>query len=190
MTFVYNKYMNVVSSVYRAIEQEYSTRIHYGKLIGALIAIVYIVYAIQTPQEFHIISTVNLIFHEAGHTLAAFFGKFIHFLAGSAMQVIVPLVIAGYFFLKREFYSSGIIIMWMGQSLVEVSVYMGDAQRMVLPLLGGDSVEHDWNTLFSMLGILEYTDQIAGITYFAALMIVLVGIGLTLWCSRSENVNK
>ncbi len=182
--------MNAVSVIYRAIEQEYSKQIHYGKLIGALIAIVYIVYAIHTPQEFHIISTVNLIFHEAGHTLAAFFGKFIHFIAGSAMQIIVPLIIAGYFFLRREFYSSGIVIMWMGQSMVEVSVYMGDAQRMILPLLGGDAVEHDWNTLFTMLGVLNYTDQIANATYFAALLIVLAGIGLTLWSSRSENVNK
>ncbi len=80
--------------------------------------------------------------------------------------------------------------MWMGQSMVEVSVYMGDAQRMILPLLGGDAVEHDWNTLFTMLGVLNYTDQIANATYFAALLIVLAGIGLTLWSSRSENVNK
>jgi hypothetical protein len=43
---------------------------------------------------------------------------------------------------------------------------MADARAMVLPLVTtGDSdfVEHDWNTIFSSLGVLQYDTTIAAV---------------------------
>jgi hypothetical protein len=46
---------------------------------------------------------------------------------------------------------------------------MADARAMALPLVtAGDSdyVEHDWNTIFSSLGVLPYDTRIAAIVRF------------------------
>ena len=43
---------------------------------------------------------------------------------------------------------------------------MADARAMVLPLVtAGDSdfIEHDWHTIFTNLGVLQYDTTIAGI---------------------------
>jgi hypothetical protein len=46
------------------------------------------------------------------------------------------------------------------------ATYMGDARAMALPLVtAGDSdyIEHDWNTIFSGLGLLPYDTRIAAV---------------------------
>lgn len=179
--------MNIMTQVVHVIQQEYSSKIHYGKLIFGIAILAYVVNAIHSPQEFHIINIINLIFHEAGHTLAFLFGKFTYFIAGSAVQVLIPTVFATYFFLKKEFYSSGIVMMWVGQSFTNVSVYVGDAQTMLLPLLGGDAVEHDWNTILTMVGLLDYTTLLAQGTYFCGLLIVVIGAFLATLGSRHSS---
>ncbi len=46
------------------------------------------------------------------------------------------------------------------------ATYMADARAMALPLVtAGDSdyIEHDWNTIFTSLGVLQYDTTIGGI---------------------------
>ena len=46
---------------------------------------------------------------------------------------------------------------------------MADARAMVLPLVtAGDSdyIEHDWHTIFSSLGMLQYDTKIAAVVSF------------------------
>ena len=46
------------------------------------------------------------------------------------------------------------------------ATYMADARAMVLPLVttgDPDFVEHDWNTIFSSLGVLQYDTTIAAV---------------------------
>ena len=46
------------------------------------------------------------------------------------------------------------------------ATYMADARAMVLPLVttgDPDLAEHDWNTIFTSLGVLEYDTTIAAI---------------------------
>ena len=130
------------------------SRKKYGRIAGTILASAYFLHYAFTPTEWHAIDIVNLIFHEAGHTIFSFFGEFIHIAMGSGFQVLLPLSIAGYFFYTRQRYAGAITLMWVGQNLINVSVYAGDAISMNLPLLGGDSVIHDWNWLLSTLGIL------------------------------------
>jgi len=63
---------------------------------------------------------------------------------------------------------------------------MADARAMVLPLVtAGDSdyVEHDWNTIFSNLGVLPYDTKIAAV-------IQLLGwigmIGIVVWLLKNS----
>ena len=69
------------------------------------------------------------------------------------------------------------------------SVYMADARAMVLPLVTtGDSdlVEHDWNTIFSSLGVLRYGTIIAGIVRWAGWIGM---IGCVVWLGSRLQVH-
>lgn len=149
-------------------------------IFGAAIASAYAIYYALTFREWHFIDTVDLIFHEAGHTLFMFFGEFIHILMGSGFQILLPLSIALYFFWYRQQRLSGAVcLMWTGMNLLNVSIYAGDAQAMQLPLLGGDSVMHDWNYLLTATHLLAHTPEVAGALYGLGILTIELGIVLS-----------
>ncbi len=155
--------------------------IKYLRLTAILIVCFYFWHYVFTYTEWHFIDYVNLIFHEAGHTIFFFLGTFLNVLAGSAFQVILPLFIVIYFFFNMQKISGAICLLWVGQNLLNVSVYAGDAIKMQLDLLGGDNVIHDWNYLLSTLGLLRYTDTIASMIYVIGLVTIIVGTVLSLY---------
>ncbi len=105
---------------------------------------------------------------------------------GSGFQVLLPLLISGHFFYTRQRLSGVIALMWAGQSLINTSVYAGDAIVMQLPLLGGDGSFHDWNYLLSTLGILNWTPVVAQIFYAAGLAMILAAIVLACFFLAQE----
>lgn len=109
--------------------------------------------AVQSPGIFHLIDSVDLIFHEAGHTLLFWAPQVITVLGGSLMQIVVPLTFVLYFALRKSFFSSSLLLFWLGYSIINVSIYAGDAFARQLPLLGGDGVIHDWAYLSAELGL-------------------------------------
>lgn len=146
------------------------------KIIGVLIPSVYFIYYIFTYTEWHFIDSVNLIFHEAGHMIIFFLGDTVQALAGSLFQILIPAVLCVYFFLQRQQVSSAICLMWAGQNFLNVSVYAKDAIVMQLPLLGGDSVHHDWNFVLSNMNILQQSSVIGNILYGIGVMLICLGI--------------
>ena len=61
---------------------------------------------------------------------------------------------------------------------------MADARAMLLPLVtAGDSdfVEHDWHTIFSSLGVLQYDTKIAAVISFLGWCGM---IGTVVWLAR------
>lgn len=108
---------------------------------------------------------VNLIFHEAGHTLFMMFGRFLHILGGSLMQILVPAIISSYFFYTKQPYAGAIALCWVGENFWDVSIYIKDAQHRLLPLLGGEGVMHDWHFLLLDLRLLTKDQLIGGIAY-------------------------
>jgi hypothetical protein len=153
-------------------------KIFYTRVCGIILASAYFLHYAFTPQEWHFSDNVNLIFHEAGHTIFSCFGDFIHILMGSGFQVLLPLSISGYFFYTRQRFAGAICLMWVGQNFINVSIYAGDAIAMQLPLLGGDGVLHDWNYLLSAMGILNWTPIIA--TTLSAIGFMTIGLGILL----------
>lgn len=147
-----------------------------ARLIGVTIASLYSLYYASTSTQWHFIDNANLIFHEAGHVIFIFFGEFISLCMGSGLQVLLPLTIALYFFFHGQRISAAVCLMWVGINLINVSVYAGDAIVQNLPLLGGDSVIHDWNAILSALNILAWTPYVAGLLY--ALGIISIGTGI------------
>jgi hypothetical protein len=162
----------------------------YFRTISIALVCTYFWYYARTYTEWHFIDNANLIFHEAGHAIFFFVSEFLNIAAGSVFQVALPLFIAIYFFIQGQRISSSLCLLWVGQNLLNVSVYAGDAIVTQLPLLGGDSVIHDWNYLLSTLDILKYTPKIAAAIYFIGIIFLVVGAVLSLYYSWTSENNK
>lgn len=138
----------------------------------------YFISAALTQNSWHIIDSVNLVIHEAGHTIFFFLGEFFDIAAGSGFQVLVPIIFVFYFFLRAEFFSSSLLLFWVGESLVNVSVYVRDAVVMQLPLLGGDGTIHDWNYLLGRMELLSFTPLISLLIFVSGFVCMSVGVCL------------
>ena len=151
------------------------------RIVLALGTAAYFFYYAQTPMDWHFIDNVNLIIHEAGHSIFAFFGDFLHILGGSLLQIAIPVIFSGYFFLRGQYYSGSLLLFWVGQNFINVSVYAADAVVMQLPLLGGDNAGHDWNNLLSMTHALPYTHAIATALFTAGFVTMCAAAALSLY---------
>ncbi|MEN9622214.1 MAG: hypothetical protein RLZZ67_648 [Candidatus Parcubacteria bacterium] len=150
----------------------------------------YFWYYVATYTEGHLIDNVDLIFHEAGHTIFFFFGQFIQMCAGSGFQILVPLLISIYFFKTGQKLSGALCLLWVGQSILNVSVYAGDAIVMQLELLGGDGVMHDWNYILSTLDILHHAPRIARVMYQIGVMTIGAGTVMAVYYSVIEKAKQ
>ncbi len=149
------------------------------KATVALLAGWYFFYYASSPETWHFIDNFNLLIHEAGHWIFWPFGEFMHVLGGSLNQVLIPILFVIYFYRQNEKYSASLVLFWVAQNLINVSIYAGDAVKMQLPLLGGDNVIHDWNWLLIYTGQLHHTEGVA-------LTIKAFGIGLVLLAAAAS----
>ena len=161
------------------------------KLVAAVIAIAYFLWCAYDPFQWHLIDGVNLVIHEAGHFVFRPFGEFMTIAGGSLFQVIIPSLFVGYFLFQNKFYSAAMVLFWVGESLLNVSVYAGDSLALQLPLLGGEDSLHDWNYILSTLNLLPATSKVAGIIRFlGTILIILAGVGALIYAkheSRDED---
>ncbi len=134
------------------------------------------------------LSGVDLGVHEFGHLLAFWAPPLVMSLAGSALQVAAPAALASYFWWRRDRFAVVLLVAWLGMSLNNVSVYIGDAQRMVLPLFGddGSGAGHDWRNILGQLGWLERTDMIAGGVRMLAVVTFFAALGLAGWFAVTD----
>ncbi len=157
------------------------------RVFFVLLVCAYFWHCALTYIDWHFIDYVNLIFHEAGHTIFFFAPEFLNIAAGSAFQIILPLFLSIYFFLTRQKVSGALTLLWVGQSLLNVSIYAGDALNMQLDLLGGDSVIHDWNYLLTQTNLLKYTYTITRFIYTLGYMSIILGTVFSIYfCFKKE----
>jgi hypothetical protein len=128
-------------------------------------------YCIITHGHYSLIDNADLIIHEAGHFFFGFMGSFIQAAGGTLMQILFPSFLAWYFY--RNGYRSGlqIFIFWLGQNLLNISVYAADAVVQQLPLLGNG--KHDWYYLLGQLGILRQA-EVVGLIFFVLSIVVFI----------------
>ena len=122
-----------------------------------------------------ILDGANLIFHEAGHVFFSPFGDFMQYLGGSLMQVLIPVICAVYFWLHQQRSGSAVTLFWTGESITNVAIYVADARRMELPLIGGD---HDWNYLLDRLNLLNQADALGRFVFVLGVLAILFSLGL------------
>lgn len=144
-------------------------------IAGALFCVA-IAYFPLAGGEVPLLDGVDLGFHELGHMLAMGFGRFVHTLAGSFLQIAVPLGLSAYFVVTRsDFVGGGVCAAWAGTSAYDVATYVADAPFESLPLIGG---YHDWAYLLgpSELDALGAAGTIATAIRFCGALCIVAGI--------------
>jgi hypothetical protein len=144
----------------------------------------FLVYAFSKHGSFLFIDLANLVVHEGGHLLFGWFGPTLGLWGGTILQWLAPLLLAAYFFSQRQTTAFAFCTFFFFENWLYTATYMADARAMILPLVtAGDSdfVEHDWHTIFSSLGVLQYDTKIAAV-------VSLLGwcgmLGTVVWLSR------
>ncbi len=145
---------------------------------AALIAGLFVFYLQWFRKEnyFSFLDFVNLAAHEAGHIFLGFFGRFIMMLGGTIFQLLMPAVCL--FHLLRRGANIGwqLCLFWIGESLLNISIYAGDAIRQELPLVGGG--EHDWTYLLTATGLIAHTDGVARFIFLCGSAVVAASLWL------------
>lgn len=154
------------------------------KTVIAVLASCYFLWAALHPTDWRFVDNFNLVMHEAGHILFMPFGEFLTIAGGSLFQVIVPAVFAVYFYYQKKYFSGALLLFMVGESLINVSVYAGDAFLMQLPLLGGDDSIHDWNWMLDRMGWINHTREIAGAIRALGTLTILGASVLSLLTAR------
>lgn len=124
---------------------------------------------------------VDLVIHETGHPTFSIFGQFIGIAGGTIMQLAVPLAFILYFAFTKRFFSAAIVMFWLGQSILNVSVYAADAIETKLPLVGGNI--HDWDYMLSRLHLLHRTGLISSMMRVTGVLVMIAATGVGLLTS-------
>ena len=135
---------------------------------GAWVAFyaLFIIYAFSQHGGYLFIDSANLVVHEGGHLLFGRFGSTLGIWGGTILQWLVPLLLAAYFFTQRQTAAFVFCMFFFFENWLYTATYMADARAMALPLVTtGDSdyIEHDWNTIFTSLGVLQHDTTIAAV---------------------------
>jgi hypothetical protein len=131
-----------------------------------LFYVLFLAYIFRMSGGFLFIDSANLVVHEGGHLLFGWFGRTLGIWGGTLLQWLVPLLLAAYFFHERQPAAFAFCLFFFFENWLYTATYMADARAMALPLVttgDPDFVEHDWHTIFSGLGVLQYDTTIAAI---------------------------
>jgi hypothetical protein len=138
------------------------------------------------PEYFTPFDFLNLGIHELGHVIAMPFGQWIGIAGGSLAQVVAPLIGCWQFLRQRDYFAAAFALGWLGESLGNLSVYIGDARKQELPLanlFGGDPI-HDWNYLLMSANRLgsdnSYALRVRAVGFLFAFAFVWIGAWLLL----------
>jgi hypothetical protein len=158
-------------------------------LVGWLIFYLgFLVYAYRAHGGFLFIDAANLVVHEGGHNLFHWFGPTLGLWGGTLLQWLVPFLLSAYFFKERQTTGFVFCTFFFFENWLYTATYMADARAQVLPLVttgDPDFVEHDWFTIFSSMGVLNYDTKIAVVVQFLGWLGMIGGI---VWFAlRSKN---
>jgi hypothetical protein len=128
--------------------------------------LMFLLYAFRAHGGYLFIDSANLVVHEGGHLLFSWAGRTLCLWGGTILQWAVPFLLAAYFFYQRQSSAFVFCLFFFFENWLYTATYMADARAMILPLVttgDPDFVEHDWNTIFSSLGVLQYDTTIAAV---------------------------
>ena len=165
------------------------------QLAGWLIAYALIMMT-YLPGGVRILDAAHMVTHEAGHPLFSYtHSEFLTVIGGTFLQLFVPAALAVSFAWRGHTLGTAFCGWAFFNSLVGVSIYMGDARDRAIPLVSlgvaSDEVEgHDWAYIFDWIGhgAIMHDRQLASITLFIAWAGMLAAVGWLIWMWRTNPV--
>jgi hypothetical protein len=140
------------------------------------------------------IDAVFVPIHEGGHLLFRFCGsQWVYIAGGTFMQLFVPFALAVYFAFQRHVTGTAFCAFFFFEQFLPIATYMADARAQELPLVTvGDSdyVIHDWNYLFTSLGMLNHDKQIAAVVRALGWVGMFAIVALLLWRAWQSSVSQ
>lgn len=107
------------------------------------------------------------------------------------MQIIIPGMFVLFYLIKKKRFGAQLFLVWLGENLINISVYAADAQTRKLPLLGGNKVYHDWNWLLTQTGLLEYDYAVGYFFFILGVLTFIIALLMPLLMKdyRLESIN-
>ena len=131
---------------------------------------------VHMPFVLIVTDWINLFIHEGGHGIFQIFGQFIYMLGGSLMQIILPAA-AVFVFLRSGMGTLPFTLFWLGENIVNVSVYMSDAPFRRLPLISKYAT-HDWGYITDTLGVTHLAEDFGLAVKILGILVCLGGLGV------------
>jgi hypothetical protein len=129
----------------------------------------------------HLVDNAFMQIHAGGHALFRVFGLTAAVAGGTLLQLFVPIAVGFYFIRQRQPLGVALCLFFFFEQFLPIARYMADAQAQQPPWMSigrYESLIHDWNYLFTQLGVLSYDTMIAGIVRSIG---CLGMIGIILW---------
>jgi hypothetical protein len=172
-----------------ALEGDWQLVPHYA-LVAWSIFYAFVFYELLSGGEFpNYMNGVFVPVHEGGHLIFGWFGEFVAVAGGTFLQLAAPAMLAIYFVFRRQPQGVTFCSFFMFQQFSPIATYMADARAQELPLLtvgSGDNVIHDWNYLFSKLGVLAHDTQIASAMRVIGWLGMLATVAWFVWQGLSQ----
>lgn len=125
-----------------------------------------------------VIDQIDNALHRAGHSLFRSAGITLQLLGGTILQLAVPLLLILIVRWRELGFVALAFTWWLGESLGQVSRYVGDATTQIRPPLAGDT--HAWAYLLSEWDLFDQAATVAQITWIASLALMLGALALML----------
>lgn len=125
---------------------------------------------------------MDIAVHEVGHVLFRPFGELTMLVMGSGTQVTFPLLLAIFFLVfRRDLLTGSVLLAWAGEAVGDAAIYVADAPRGELSLLGGAG-EGDWTRILGPehLSRMQLADAYARNLRVVAVLLMLTAAGLAL----------
>lgn len=138
----------------------------------------------RTPTVEILLHHVDLAFHEAGHIFFSFGGEILTLMGGGIMQVLMPCLVFGHYLYRRDYLGSAATLFWIGENLLDVSYYVGDARAMQMQLVGCEEPpceNHDWHQILESLGMLERDTLISRVLFGLGSVLMVAALLACLW---------
>ncbi len=148
----------------------------------------FLFHAVANKDGFLVLDHVNLVIHEAGHFFFGWFGYTVGILGGTLGELLVPLLLATYFFWHRQTTGAAFAAFWFFENFLYIGTYMADARTLALPLVG--SGEHDWEILFGQWGLLVHDHAIGAATRQLGWPGMLATVAWLVWMARPREAPR
>ena len=150
---------------------------------------IFLLYALTDKSGYLLIDYVFVPIHEGGHLLFSYFGHTLMVAGGTLLQLGVPVMLAVYFAFQRQATGVAFSSFFFFENFLNVATYMADSRRMELQYVtvgDPDFAEHDWLTMFSQMGVLEYDTKIAAVVR-AIGWLGMIAVVVWLWSRTKQS---